>query len=50
MTAQILEMAKVEYRDGFYLVLILSPVHGRWIVQGERRTRQAAELDLRNWR
>lgn len=47
----LIEMAKVEKKDGFWCVMVLSPVQGvGYICQGEWDTKQQAEADLRNWR
>lgn len=44
------ELSKVEFRDGYWLVLVKSPVHGRWIIQGEHLSQEAADKDRReNW-
>lgn len=45
-----LEMSRIRQVGNLWIVEIMSAAIGRWIVQGEHTTRQAAELDLKNWR
>lgn len=48
--AEIKELTKVEFRNGYWCVMILSPVKGiGFIVQGEHPTKEAAETDRKNW-
>ena len=53
--ATVVEMSKIETRTGidgrrYWCVMIKSAATGRWIVQGEYLTEDAAKNDLRNWR
>lgn len=49
MTADVKELSKVTFYNGFWCVFILSAATGKWIVQGEHRNREAAEQDRRDW-
>ncbi len=49
MTAEFRELSKVAFYNGLWCVFILSAAMGRWIVQGEHRTRKAAEQDRSDW-
>lgn len=50
MTAQILALSKIEFRNGMWLVLIRSGAQPLWMVMGEHLTLAEAEADLRLWR
>lgn len=43
------ELARVRHVEGLWVVEVLSAAIGRWIVQGEHLTEEAAQADLRNW-
>lgn len=43
------EISRVRQVEGFYVVEILSAATGRWIIQGEHRSKQAADADRKNW-
>ncbi len=49
MTHNIREISRVREYNGYWIVEILSGATGRWIVQGEWITKEAAELDRKNW-
>lgn len=46
--ATINEMSRVRFLNGYWVVEVLSPVSG-WIIQGEHKTKQAADTDRKNW-
>lgn len=43
------EISRVRQDGHYWVVEILSAATGRWIVQGEWTTKQAAETDRKNW-
>lgn len=43
------EISRVRQEGKFWVVEILSGATGRWIVQGEWTTKEAAESDRKNW-
>jgi len=48
--AEIKELTKVEFKNGYWCVMVLSPVKGiGFIVQAEHKTEEAAKQDRRNW-
>jgi hypothetical protein len=42
-------LSRVRKIEGLWVVEILSPVTGTWIVQGEWNTQAEAEVDRRTW-
>ncbi len=44
------ETMRVRQEGKFWVVELLSPVHGMWIVQGEHLTKDAADADLQSWK
>jgi hypothetical protein len=50
MSAKITELSRVRQHDsGLWIVEILSTVTKTWIVQGEHKTKKAADEDQKNW-
>ena len=49
MTATIHQMTRVRQIDHLWVVEVRSPVHGRWIVQGEWLTKRQADADRLNF-
>lgn len=47
--ATVKEISRVRFESGFWLVQILSAATGRWITQGEWRSKAAADADRKNW-
>ena len=49
-SSTISELTRIAFVNGFWTVQVLSPVAGiGWIVQGEHKSRAAAEADRKNW-
>jgi hypothetical protein len=44
------DSSRVRFYNGYWVVEVYSPVAARgWIVQGEHKTKEAAEADCKNW-